>query len=182
MENPLSEHTSREAERYTRIKDEWRKAAIVSLAVGNGGGLAALAAWSSRLGEFTQAVELFLPGMWIYTAGLVFAGGMPFAAWWNAHALSELMQGHRDEDLAERIEVKDSKSLSRQALMQVRSEYRKEQGKFIRPSIYVLRSLLAASTLCFITATFISLWTVSTSNVFAATPVGSGKEARQPGR
>lgn len=179
MENPLIEHDSREAERYTRIKDEWRKAAIVSLAVGNGGGLAALAAWSSRLGEFTHAVELFLPGMWIYTAGLILAGGMPFAAWWNAHALAEVMQGQRDEELAERIEVKGSKSLSRQAFMQVRAEYRKEQARFIRPSIYVLRSLLGASVLCFIAATFVSLWTVSTSNVFGAAAAGKATPERR---
>ena len=166
MEDRIIDYVQREAERHTKSKDEWRKAAIVSLAVGNGGGLAALAAWSARLEEFTQAVDMFLPSMWVYTGGLICAGALPFAAWSTSNALSEGLSARRDRQIAKTIQADDFDSLSERTMLEVRAGFREEAVKYLRPSIYALRALLTASIICFLAGTFLALWTVSTSRVF----------------
>lgn len=166
MAGDIRDYIEREAERHTKSKDEWRKTAIVSLAVGNGGGLAALAAWSARLEEFTQAVDMFLPSMWIYTVGLICAGALPFAAWSTAHAIAEGLSARRDRRLAKTIETEDFDSFSERTLLEVRAGFREEAVKFLRPSIYALRALLTASIVCFLAATVCALGTVSSSGVF----------------
>jgi hypothetical protein len=160
------EQLVRDTERHRKVSDDWRKSAILSLAIGNGGGLAALAAWSARLDEFTKAVQLFLPGMWVYTAGLVLAGALPFAAWWNADALAAARASKRDEEFAENIDVIDARTHNRQTELLTKAERHKAAARFAGPFRIALWALLTSSAGCFLTATVMSLWTVSTSTVF----------------
>ena len=175
------EQLVRDTERHRKVSDDWRKAAILSLAIGNGGGLAALAAWSARLDEFTQAVQLFLPGMWVYTVGLVFAGALPFAAWWNADALAAARASKRDQEFAEGIDVIDARTHNRQIELLAKAERHKTAARFAGHFRVVLWVLLASSAICFLTATVMSLWTVSTSTVFHGTGEPKAKiEAASP--
>ena len=161
------EGLERNANRYIERKDEWRRSAIVSLTVGNGGGLAALAAWSGRLDDFDQAMSLFLPGMWMFTVGLLGAGALPFAAWWNAYALSEVTAGRRDKAIAYSIESNDEDGLTEREVMIARAESRIQTRRLIALSHYLLRLLLVLSGACFVTGTVSTLWTVSRSDGFS---------------
>jgi hypothetical protein len=151
----------RAADRHAKSKDDWRKSAIISLAVGNGGGLAALAAWCARLSDFDAALTLFLPAMWIYAAGLFFAGALPFAAWWTTHALSDQASADLYRQLANRVTVTDAESHFLQMHFETRASSKSQAQKFVRPSLIVLRTLIAASALAFVAATLLALSSVS---------------------
>lgn len=170
------EQLIRDAERHAKSKDEWRKSALVSLAVGNGGGLAALAAWSARFNEFERAVELFLTSMWIYACGLVFAGALPFAAWWVTHILLDARGGQRDEEMAKRIIPKGANEIARKEWMIARANLRKEKAKWITPALYLLRALVAGSALCFLTATGLALLKVSEPNAISGNSAQAASE------
>ncbi|HEY0111606.1 MAG TPA: hypothetical protein VGB59_00485, partial [Allosphingosinicella sp.] len=96
----------------------------------------------------------------------LFAGALPFAAWWVTDILSDNRAGQVDEEMAKQLVPKDSSQFMKQQWLIARGEYRRGKARHITLALMLLRVLVVGSALLFVTATSLALWRVSSDAAF----------------